>query len=89
MTHQHILLVAGSRPLRLCLRLNHPSDQHHLAKAALLHDVGKTRIPAAILNKPGASTRRIAVMHTTRHRPCDARKFRFDAATLAVVRSHH
>ena len=90
-THQHILLVAGlSAAFAFALGLN-PSDRHHLAKAALLHDVGKTRIPAAILNKPGRlDPDELQVMRT--HAAIghgmlvDAG---FDPATLSVVRSHH
>ncbi len=91
MTHQHILLVAGlSAAFGCALGLN-PSDQHHLAKAALLHDVGKTRIPAAILNKPGRlDPDELQVMRT--HAAIGHAMLAnsgFDAATLAVVRSHH
>lgn len=90
-THQHILLVAGLSAAFACALGLNPSDQHHLARAALLHDVGKTRIPAAILNKPGRlDPDELRVMRT--HAAIghgmlvDAG---FDAATLIVVRSHH
>ncbi len=51
-TYQHCLLVAGlcaAFALRLGLTPNH---QHLLLQAALIHDIGKARIPKAILNKP-------------------------------------
>ena len=53
-TYQHCLLVAG-----LCaafsLKSGLTSDhQHLLLQAALLHDVGKARVPPGILNKSGA-----------------------------------
>ncbi len=90
-THQHILLVAGlSAAFAGALGLN-PRDRHHLARAALLHDVGKTRIPAEILNKPGRlDPAELQVMRT--HAACGHAMLvhsGFDPATLAVVRSHH
>lgn len=36
--------------------LNDPKLLNQLARAALLHDIGKTRIPQAVLNKPGKLT---------------------------------
>ena len=51
-TYQHCLLVAGlgaAFSLKLGLTSN-----HLLLQAALLHDVGKARIPPGILNKSGA-----------------------------------
>lgn len=52
-TFQHCLLVTGlaaefARVLHFA-----PNDQKHLVRGALLHDVGKAKIPLAILNKPG------------------------------------
>jgi putative nucleotidyltransferase with HDIG domain len=52
-TYQHCLLVTGvavtfGRTLGFS-----GSDQHKLAVAGLLHDIGKARIPLAILEKPG------------------------------------
>jgi HD-GYP domain-containing protein (c-di-GMP phosphodiesterase class II) len=90
-THQHILLVAGlSSAFGLALGLN-PRDRHHLAKAALLHDVGKTKIPPAILNKPGRlNPVELQIMRThpaLGHAMLAGAKF--DGATLAVVRWHH
>ncbi|MCJ2068142.1 HD domain-containing protein [Methylobacterium sp. J-030] len=90
-THQHCLLVAGlaaafSGSLGFSM-----ADRHHLAKAALLHDVGKTKIPTAILNKPGKlDEAEIAVMRT---HPVEGYAMLvrggFDASLLSVVRSHH
>lgn len=90
-THQHCLLVAGlaaafSSALGLC-----PADRHRLAKAALLHDVGKTKIPPAILNKPGKlDEAELKVMRThPAHGHAMLAGRGFDAIMLAVVRSHH
>jgi putative nucleotidyltransferase with HDIG domain len=52
-TYQHCLLVTGvavtfGRSLGFA-----GADQHKLAVAGLLHDIGKARIPLAILEKPG------------------------------------
>ncbi|MCJ2089544.1 HD domain-containing protein [Methylobacterium sp. E-005] len=90
-THQHCLLVAGlAVAFSGALGLG-PADRHHLAKAALLHDVGKTKIPTAILNKPGKlDEAEFAVMRT---HPAEGHAMLvaggFDASLLAVVRSHH
>jgi putative nucleotidyltransferase with HDIG domain len=90
-THQHCLLVAGlAVAFSSALGLG-PNARHHLAKAALLHDVGKTKIPTAILNKPGRlDEAELAVMRT---HPAEGYAMLagggFDASLLAVVRSHH
>lgn len=90
-THRHCLLVAGlaaAFSLELGFRRD---DIDRLTGAALLHDVGKSRIPLSILNKPGAldaEERRIMAAHPT---------LGFDMLrgaghcdeVLAVVRSHH
>jgi putative nucleotidyltransferase with HDIG domain len=52
-TYQHCLLVTGvavtfGRSLGFSA-----TDQHKLAVAGLLHDIGKAKIPLAILEKPG------------------------------------
>jgi putative nucleotidyltransferase with HDIG domain len=56
-TYQHCLLVTGvaasfGQKLGFC-----ETDQRKLTFAALLHDVGKARIPIAILEKPSALDR--------------------------------
>ncbi|MGE8131444.1 HD-GYP domain-containing protein [Methylobacterium sp. NPDC080182] len=53
MTLRHSLLVAGLIA-NLAVFLHLPrSDRTSLVRAALVHDVGKARIPLGILNKPG------------------------------------
>lgn len=90
-THQHCLLVAGlAAAFSSALQLN-PADRHRLAKAALLHDVGKTKIPPAILNKPSKLNE--AELKVMRTHPEQGHAMLagsgFDEIMLAVVRSHH
>jgi putative nucleotidyltransferase with HDIG domain len=73
-TYQHCLLVAGVAA-QFVLHLGfRTADREHFVRAALLHDVGKARIPREILNKPGRLT---------------ADDSQCDAATLGAVRHHH
>lgn len=90
-THQHILLVAGLAAAFAGTLGMSRADRHRLAQAALLHDVGKTRIPVAILNKPGKlDASEMAVMRTHAiegHRMLVGQGF--EDVMLSVVRSHH
>ena len=53
LVYQHTLSVAGfAAAFGAQIGLS-GADRHRLAKAALLHDIGKSRIPGEILNKPG------------------------------------
>jgi putative nucleotidyltransferase with HDIG domain len=55
-TYQHCMLVTGlAAEFAAGLKFS-PTDRHHVSKGALLHDIGKAKIPLAILNKPGALT---------------------------------
>jgi putative nucleotidyltransferase with HDIG domain len=55
-TYQHCLLVTGlAAEFAASLRFA-KDDQEHVIRGALLHDVGKAKIPLAILNKPGPLT---------------------------------
>jgi len=52
-TYQHSLLVTGTAvAFGQHLGLSHP-DRERLSFAGMLHDIGKARIPLAILEKPG------------------------------------
>jgi putative nucleotidyltransferase with HDIG domain len=64
-TYQHCLLVTGlAAEFAASLRFAR-NDQQHVVRGALLHDLGKAKIPLAILNKPGALTsEEVAVMRT-------------------------
>lgn len=90
-THQHCLLVAGlaagfARHLGI-----READCQQLTQAALLHDLGKTRIPLSVLNKPGLlDDDEAAVMRTHPSIGYDMlRGGDHPEAMLAVVRSHH
>ncbi len=91
-TYQHCLLVTGlaaefARSLKLST-----TDQVHLTKGALLHDIGKAKIPVAILNKPDALTaEEAAVMRSHVIVGCEMLRAQgnYDAGLLDVVLRHH
>jgi putative nucleotidyltransferase with HDIG domain len=91
-TYQHCLLVAG-----LCAAFSVTSGltsnhQHLLLQAALLHDVGKARIPPAILNKSGALSKpEMDVMrtHAALGHAMLAGQRGVNPVILDVVRHHH
>ena len=91
-TFQHCLLVSGTAAaFAHSLHLS-AADRQLLTRAALVHDVGKSRIPHAILNKPGRlDDDERAVMQT--HAPLGheilSRSGGCDPVTLAVTRHHH
>lgn len=91
-TYQHCLLVAGlaaTFAIGLGLRTG---DREHLVRAALVHDVGKARIPLAILNKAGPldpAERAVMRTHTTLGHALLIEAGGFDPSLLAVVRHHH
>ncbi len=91
-TYQHCLLVAG-----FCAALSERigfsgTRQHLLVQAALLHDIGKARVPLALLNKPGALTPAEATV--VRRHPTDgyymlAAQGDIPAVIREVVLHHH
>jgi putative nucleotidyltransferase with HDIG domain len=91
-TYQHCLLVAGlAANFAQHLGFSRP-DQRCLTRAALVHDVGKARIPYAILNKPGRlDDAEQAIMRT--HPAAGFELLRdggeCDPVTLDAVRHHH
>ena len=91
-TYQHCLLVAGLAAF-LSLKLGFSAlDRRHLTEAALLHDIGKARIPLDILNKPDRLTdAEMATMRTHAEIGFDllAKQGGFDGELLSVVRHHH
>ena len=90
-TYQHCLLVAGVAA-QFVLHLGfRAEDREHFVRAALLHDVGKARIPREILNKPGRlDAEEMSIM---RQHPVIGyeilRDSGCDAPTLGAVRHHH
>ncbi|MGE8126577.1 HD domain-containing phosphohydrolase [Methylobacterium sp. NPDC080182] len=90
-THQHCLLVTGLAAA-FATKLGFGNfDGYRLTEAALLHDVGKTKIPLSILNKPGRLTDdEMAVMRTHAALGYDMLEHGgFSREVLQVVRSHH
>jgi putative nucleotidyltransferase with HDIG domain len=91
-TYQHCLLVAGLAAA-FSMKLGFgASDRRLLTEAALLHDVGKSRIPLDVLNKPDKLTdQEMGLMRT--HAPIGydllAGQGGFNAQVLDVVRHHH
>ncbi|WP_267355879.1 MULTISPECIES: HD-GYP domain-containing protein [unclassified Methylobacterium] len=91
-TYQHCLLVTGlAAAFALDLGFS-VADRLQLVRAALVHDVGKARIPLAILNKPGPlDTHERAVMreHAAVGHAILVQAGGFDEPVLTVVRHHH
>jgi putative nucleotidyltransferase with HDIG domain len=91
-TYQHCLLVAGlAAALAKDLGFNQ-DDSRRLVKATLLHDVGKAKIPLAILNKPGRlSDDELDIMrtHAVLGHELLMEQGAFDPEQLSVVRHHH
>jgi putative nucleotidyltransferase with HDIG domain len=91
-TYQHCLLVAGlcaAFAVKSGLTLNH---QHLLLQAALLHDVGKARLPAGILNKSGALSKPemdLLRTHAALGHAMLAGQRGISPVILDVVRHHH
>ncbi|WP_232628778.1 HD-GYP domain-containing protein [Methylobacterium sp. Leaf118] len=90
--YQHSLSVAGFAAA-FAAELGFPrADRERLARAALLHDVGKALIPLAILQKPGVLTPdEMAVMQTHAALGADllAQEGAYGADILDAVRHHH
>ncbi len=91
-TYRHCLFVTGfavSFAQHLGMR---EDDQRRLARAALLHDVGKAFIPLAILDKPGELTQEEAAEvreHPRRGYEALAAQGGFPPEMLDVVLHHH
>lgn len=91
-TYQHCLLVAGlAATFAIGLGFS-ARDREHVVRAALVHDVGKARIPLGILNKAGAldpAERAVMRTHTTLGHALLVETGGFEPSLLSVVRHHH
>ena len=91
-TYQHCLLVAGLAAT-FAIDLGFPEpDRQRLVRAALVHDVGKARVPLAILNKAGrldAEERAVMCEHPAMGHAILVKAGGFDDTVLSVVRHHH
>lgn len=90
--YQHSLSVAGFAAAFASELGFSRADRHRLAKAALLHDVGKSRIPLSILNKPGPLTpdeTETMRTHATIGAELLSASGRFESEVIDVARSHH
>ena len=91
-TYQHCLLMAGLCAAFALKSGLTPDHQHLLLQAAMLHDVGKARIPSAILNKPSALSKpEMEVMrtHAALGHAMLAGQRGINPVILHVARHHH
>jgi putative nucleotidyltransferase with HDIG domain len=91
-TYQHCLLVSGlAAEFATSLKFA-PNDQKHVIRGALLHDLGKAKIPLAVLHKPGPLTAQEAALLRT-HTGIGYELLRdqggYEPALLEVVLRHH
>ncbi len=91
-TYQHCLLVSGLAAA-FAYRLGFgEADRRLITGAAVLHDVGKARVPVDILRKPGELTveeRALMREHPRLGHDMLVTQGGFDPMVLAVVVSHH
>jgi len=91
-TYQHCLLVTGLAAAFAASLQFARNDQETVTRAALLHDLGKAKIPLAILNKPGALTsEEIAIMRTHARIGYELlrEQGKYEHEILEVVLRHH
>jgi putative nucleotidyltransferase with HDIG domain len=91
-TYQHCMLVTGlAAEFASSLRFSR-NDQKHLIRGALLHDVGKAKIPLAILNKPARLTpEELEIMRTHAAAGYEllCQQGHYEPELLEVVLRHH
>lgn len=91
-THRHCITVTGlavafGRYFRM-----RDADVHRLAMGALVHDIGKVRIPLNILDKPGALTedeRALMKKHPIYSYEILTADGQFDEEIIDMARHHH
>ena len=91
-TYQHCLLVTGLAAAFAASLQFTRSDRENVTRAALLHDLGKAKIPLAILNKSGALTsEETAIMRTHARIGYDLLRGQgeYEPEILEVVLRHH
>jgi putative nucleotidyltransferase with HDIG domain len=91
-TYQHCLLVTGLAAAFAASLQFARNDQENVTRAALLHDLGKAKIPLAILNKSEALTsEEIAIMrtHATIGHELLREQGEYEPEILEVVLRHH
>jgi putative nucleotidyltransferase with HDIG domain len=91
-TYQHCLLVTGLAAEFSASLQFASNDQKHVTRAALLHDLGKAKIPLVILNKPGTLTsEEVAIMRTHARIGYDLLREQgdYEPEVLEVVLRHH
>lgn len=91
-TYQHCLLVSGLAAA-FAQRLGfHEADRRLIAEAAVLHDIGKARIPLEILRKPeglSPAEREVMRQHPGIGHDMLVAQGGFSPVVLAAVLSHH
>jgi putative nucleotidyltransferase with HDIG domain len=91
-TYQHCMLVTGLAAEFAKILAFSISDQKRLVRGALLHDLGKAKIPLAILNKPGSlDPQELAIMRTHPGIGYDLLREQggYEPEILEVVLRHH
>jgi len=91
-TYQHCMLVTGLAAEFAKVLAFSTSDQKRLVRGALLHDLGKAKIPLAILNKPGSlDPQELAIMQTHPGIGYDLLREQggYEPEILEVVLRHH
>lgn len=91
-TFQHCLLVTGLATSFGVKNRMRRADVERLTTGALLHDIGKAKIPLSILDKPGAlDARELEVMqrHPVIGYDYLRQQSQISGEVLSMVRSHH
>jgi len=91
-TYQHCMLVTGLAAEFAATLGFSDRDQKYVVRGALLHDIGKAKIPLTILNKPGRlndDELRIMRTHAQIGHDLLCEQGGYEAALLEVVLRHH